>query len=121
VFLAIVFIIFIGSQVQSILRGTVLFGTGGESCSVTSSASSYPVGTDLHFAALLQRDVKAGETLTIIETYPDGATNPISQPVDAGASCLYGPMVAGPAPGHYTLEVRVGSESLAKGGFDATP
>jgi hypothetical protein len=99
----------------------VQFGTGGEACSVTARAESFPTGTDLHFVAWLERDVTAGETITIVETYPNGTSDPVSQPVNAAASCLYGDIASGPASGHYTLEVRVGTESLAKGAFDATP
>ena len=67
--------IFLGSQVQSALKGTVEFGTGGEACSVSGGATSFKAGTELHFVALLERSVSAGETLTVVQTFPDARTD----------------------------------------------
>jgi hypothetical protein len=113
--------IFLGSQVQSALKGTVEFGTAGEACSVSGGATSFKAGTDLHFVALLERSVSAGETLTVVQTFPDARTDATDQKVESAASCMYGDLPAGASAGHYAMEVRSGSEILAKGGFEVTP
>jgi hypothetical protein len=120
-FVLIVALIFIGGQVQSALKGTVQFGTGGTACSVSGTATSFKAGTDLHFVAWLERSVSAGETLTVVQTFPDARTDTTDQKVESAASCMYGDLPSGDAAGHYAMEVRSGSEVLAKGGFDLTP
>ena len=97
------------------------FGTSGTGCSVTASAESFPPSTSVHFVALLKRPVSAGETITLVETSPDGTTDSEDQQVDGAASCLFGDRPTGAAGGHYTIEIRSGSELLANGGFDVTP
>ena len=119
--MVLVAFIFLGSQVQSALKGRVEFGTGGEACSVNGGATSFKAGTDLHFVALLERSVSAGETLTVVQTFPDARTDTTDQKVEGAASCMYGDLAAGPSAGHYAMEVRSGSEVLAKGEFDVTP
>ena len=71
--------------------------------------------------ALLERSVSAGETLTVVQTFPDARTDTTDQKVDSAASCMYGDLAAGPSTGHYAMEVRSGSEVLAKGEFEVTP
>jgi hypothetical protein len=120
-FLGIVAVIFLGGQAQSILKGSVEFGTGGTGCSVNASAGSFPAGANLHFVAWLSRDVAVGETITVVQTYPDGTSDPTRQAVDSAASCLFGDVVSGPTTGRYTIEVRSGTELLASGGINVTP
>jgi hypothetical protein len=121
VVVGVIAVIFLGSQVQSALKGTVEFGTGGQACSVSGGATSFKAGTDLHFVALLERSVSAGETLTVVQTFPDGRTDTTDQKVENAASCMYGDLPAGASAGHYAMEVRTGSEVLAKGAFEVTP
>ena len=117
----IVAVIFLGNQVQSALKGTVQFGTDGTACSLSGTETSFKVGTDLHFVAWLERSVAAGETLTVVQTFPDGRSDSTDQKVEGAASCMYGDLASGGSAGHYAMEVRSGSEVLAKGDFDFTP
>jgi hypothetical protein len=118
---SVVALVFLGGQIQSILKGSVEFGTGGTGCSVTARAESFPTSTSLHFVAYLDRQVSAGETITVVQTYPDGPAEPVEQTVDTTADCLFGDVNSGPSTGRYTIEVRAGAEQLAKGGVDITP
>jgi hypothetical protein len=118
---AIVALIFLGGQIQSFVRGSVEFGTGGTGCSVTARAETFPTSSSVHFAAHLDRQVTAGETISVVQTYPDGVVEPVSQSVETPADCLFGDVISGPTAGRYTMEVRAGSELLATGGFDITP
>jgi hypothetical protein len=119
--LSIVALIFLGGQIQSIVLGRMQFGTAGTGCSVTATAESFAPSTSVHFVALLKRPVAAGETITLVETSPEGTTDREDHRVDGAASCLFGDLPAGAAGGHYTVEIRSGSELLANGGFDVRP
>ena len=113
-------LVFLGSQVQSILAGTIEFGTGGTGCSVTGRATTFPSTTALRSVAHLQREAHASETVTVVVTYPDATTESANQTMTDSADCVSQSISAGLAPGHYTLQYRVGTEILATGGFDIT-
>jgi len=119
--LALVALIFLGSQVQSILRGSIQFGNGGSECSVTGLATTFPASAAIHSAAYLERDVRAGETLTLAVTYADGTTETTNQTFPTSGSCLYDDLPSGLAAGHYVMEYRSGTEVLSHGAFDITP
>lgn len=114
-------LVFLGNQVQSILGGTIQFGTSGSGCSVNGTATSFPASTAIHSVAYLERKTTTGETITIAVSYPDGTTDSTDQAMAAAADCLTQDIAPGLDPGHYGLEYRAGTEVLAKGGFDITP
>ena len=114
-------LIFLGSQASTSLEGTVELGTGGTSCSVTGTATTFPVTAAFHLVAHLTRDVPVGETVTSTITFPDGTTESLDQNFDVVVQCITEDVQPGLEPGHYVLEYRSGTEVLAKGGFDITP
>jgi hypothetical protein len=114
-------LIFLGSQVESILNGTIEFGTGGTGCSVSGKATTFPASASIHAVAYLERDTTVGETLTLAVTYPDATTETNGQAVASVANCVSQDIQSGLAPGHYRFEYRAGTEVLAQGGFDITP
>ena len=118
---ALIALIFLGSQVQSVLRGSIQFGTGGSGCSVTGLATSFPASAKIHSAAYLERDVRAGETLTLAVTAADGTSETTDQTFVTSGSCLYDDLPSGLPAGHYVLEYRSGTEVLSHGAFDITP
>jgi hypothetical protein len=118
----VVSLIFLGGQVQSVLKGTILFGTGGTGCTVTGGAATFPSSSSLHLAAYLKREAAAGEVLTLVATDPGGATQTRDEPANsAPVTCLYLDVKSGLAPGHYVIEYRSGAEVLSRGEFDVTP
>jgi len=119
--IAIVGLIFLGGQVQSLLKGTIEFGAGGTGCSVSAKATTFPASTTIHVAAHLEREVPAGETVTLVATNPQGATQTRDQTLTSSATCLSLDLPSGLPAGHYGLEMRSGSETLSKGTFDITP
>ncbi|MFL5714830.1 MAG: hypothetical protein ACJ769_09230, partial [Chloroflexota bacterium] len=56
---ALVGLIFLGSQVQSILAGTIQYGTGGTGCSVTGTATTFPSSVAIRSVAYLEHEVPA--------------------------------------------------------------
>lgn len=119
--IAIFALIFLGGQVQSLLKGTVEFGTGGTGCSVTGRATTFPASTTIHVAAYLEREASAGESITLAATGPDGTTETRDQTMTESATCLAFDLPSGLPAGHYVIELRSGSETLSKGAFDITP
>jgi hypothetical protein len=119
---AIVALIFLGGQVASILQGTVQFGTGGNECSVTGVASTFPSTASIHLAAHLERTVAAGEVITMVVTGPDGEVLTTSEPPSPSSfECIYNDITPGLPPGPYAIEFLVGQERLASGSFEITP
>jgi hypothetical protein len=114
-------LVFIGGQVQSILAGTIEFGTGGTGCSVTGTSTTFKASSPIHSAAYLQREIRAGETITTVVTFPNGTSEPSDRTFDDTGKCITEDVEPGLDPGHYGLEYRAGTEVLAKGGFDVTP
>ena len=120
-FFALAGLIFLGSQVQGILKGTIEFGTGGTGCNVTGEATTFPSSATIHYAAHFSRDVAAGEPLTIVVTFPDGTSRSVDQSFESTANCVYDDIQPGNASGHYVIAYRSSSELLAQGAVDIQP
>ncbi len=114
-------LVFLGGQVESILAGTIEFGTGGTGCSVTGEGKTFKASSPIHSAAYLQREIRAGETITTVVTFPNGTSEPSDRTFDDTGKCITEDVEPGLEPGHYGLEYRAGTEVLAKGEFDITP
>ncbi|HEX6867658.1 MAG TPA: hypothetical protein VF119_02575 [Candidatus Limnocylindrales bacterium] len=114
-------LVFLGNQVRTVLAGTIQFGTGGTGCSVTGTATTFPASASIRSVAFLKEDVAAGTTLTTIVTFPDGTSDTGDQTLDTTAGCVTQAIESGLPAGHYGLEYRVGTETVAKGAFDITP
>jgi hypothetical protein len=114
-------LVFLGGQVESVLAGTIEFGTGGTGCSVTGGATTFPTSSAFHSVAYFERDTRPGETITTTVTYPNGTKESQDQTFDETGKCIAQDVPPGLAPGHYGLEYRSGTEVLAKGEFDITP
>ena len=120
--LAVVALIFLGGQVASILQGTVQFGTGGVECSVTGQATTFPSTATIHFVAHFEREVSAGEVITMVVTGPDGEDLTTDEPpAPSDFECLYNDVAPGLPPGPYAIEFLVGAERLATGSFEIAP
>jgi len=119
--LSVVGLIFLGGQVQSILKGTMEFGTGGTDCAVTGRATTFPASTTIHLVAYFEREVPVGETVTQALTSPDGTTDTADQTFTSSASCVFQDIDPGLAAGHYRMEFRSAGGVLSKGEFDITP
>jgi hypothetical protein len=116
----VVFLIFIGSQVQAIL-GAVQFEEGGPTeCVVETPATTFSASSEIHFVAIFERTVAPGEVVTTVVTYPDGTSDSADVPMDEIGACVTDTLPSGLAPGHWAIEFRSGSEVLATGGFDIT-
>jgi hypothetical protein len=118
----VVFLIFLGGQVQSILGGSVQFEEGGSAadCSIDSPATTFSSSSTIHFVAFFERDVQPGEIVTTVVTFPDGTSQSEDVPMDEVGSCVTNTIPAGIDAGHWVIEFRSGSEVLATGGFDIT-
>jgi hypothetical protein len=119
--LGIAFLIFLGSQVQNILGGTMEFGTGGTGCAVTGEATTFPSSTSIRLVAFLERDVAAGETITTAVTYPNGSTETSNDVWKEGGRCVAEVLPPGLAPGKYLIEYRAGTTVLSSGALTITP
>lgn len=115
--LVVLVLTFLGSQVQSMLAGTVQFGTAGVDCEVEERASALPAAGPVHYVATLSRDVGAGETIHF--TLRRGAGTEIYSEdlgVDTTATCVSGTIPPGTlSAGAYVLEFTTGAERLAMG------
>lgn len=114
-------LVFLGGQVQTLLAGTVQVGTGGNGCSVTGEATSFPTSTaSIHVVAYLEREAVAGETVAVTLHAPDGSKGTQSLELDSAATCVSLDLPLGGAlpVGAYTLDYAIGSEVLATGGFE---
>jgi hypothetical protein len=107
---------FLGGQVQSILAGTVEFGTGGSGCAVEGRVAVFPRHGTMHVVGNLRREVKANEVIRGTITDAAGTSETIETKVVETANCvsIYIPLDRVPS-GRYVFEFFVGSESLAKG------
>jgi hypothetical protein len=114
-------VLFLGAQVVEALKGTIEFGTGGTECSVTGEATTFPASATIHLAAHLEREVSAGEVITLRVLKPDGTTETGDTTYDEAATCLYQDVSPGLPSGHYALEFRAGTEVLSRGEMDITP
>ena len=125
-----------------LLRGAVEFGAGGSDCGVTTPTTTFSAGDTVHFAAHLERAVRADEVVSIALSVngawvdPDplgpGASRTFDGPGDCVAGVLHWAYVA-PAGvdystfprawtvGHYGVEVSVGGQVLSRGEFGVKP
>jgi hypothetical protein len=120
-FVGFVGLVFLGTQIQSMLAGTIEFGTGGQECSVSDRATTFPASATIHYAAHLQREMRGGEKITITVTFPNGTTDSTDETFDKAGQCVYQDIDPGLDVGHYVMEFRSGTELLSKGEFDITP
>jgi len=121
------------SGVPGIRRGTVEFGSVGSGCSVIMPATTFSVRA-IHFAANLEREVRAGEAVTVtLSVDGDLLGEPASWTFDVQGDCvgglLYWAYAAPPwsdlsafpiswTTGHYRLDLSAGGKVLAQGEFD---
>lgn len=114
----VVFLIFLGSQVQALL-GAVQFEEGRSTdCLVETPATTFSASSEIHFVAIFERTVAPGEVVTTVVTYPDGTSDSADVPMDEIGTCVTDTIPSGLQPGHWSIEFRSGNEVLATGGFD---
>jgi hypothetical protein len=125
---AIVGLIFLGSQVSTILEseaglaGTVEFEAGTTSgCYVQQPATTFPASTSIHYAAHFEREVPAGAAVSTVVTYPDGTSQSSDSTYEESFDCIYDTIAPGLDPGSWTIEFRSGADVLATGTFEITP
>lgn len=127
---AIVALIFLGSQVSTILStvgtqalaGTVQFESGtATGCYVEQPATTFATSESIHVAAHFGRTVPVGEPVTIIVTYPNGTSESSDTTWEEAGDCLTDTIPPGLGTGRYTLELRLGSGGAATGSFEITP
>ncbi len=122
--IAIIGLIFLGGQIRA-LQGTVKYETGtstaSSDCFVQEAATTFPASASIHFVATFTRPVTADEKVTVIVTLPDGTTRTTDDAYTGGGICISDTLDPGLDTGSWALEFKVGSESLASGGFTITP
>ena len=122
VFVVRVGLTFLGGQVQSILAGTVEFGTGGSGCAIEGRAAVFPRQGTMHVVAYLRREVKTNEVIRGTITDAAGTSEAIETKVVDTADCMSIDIPLGSvAAGRYVFEFLVGCESLAKGEIVISP
>jgi len=114
-------LIFVGGQIFDMVRGSVQFGTGGTECQVTGVRSTFTTTETVHIVAIFERPAKADEAADLVITNPDGTSETHPQTFDEGTTCMYFDAGPGFESGVYSLELRIGSEVLAKGAMTVTP
>jgi hypothetical protein len=115
-------LVFLGSQVDTALRGTIEFGTGGSGCTVEGRASTFPANASVYEVAHLTREVVAGETVTFRVSRDGTELASVPRAFDVTGDCLGGTLPGALlTPGHYRVEYHAGSEPLASGEFDVAP
>jgi hypothetical protein len=127
-------------------RGTIEFGSGGSGRIITTPSATFSVGDTIRFAASLEREVRAGEAVTIALSVDGGAQGEVEgrrdvvfetsrsfdMPGDCIGGLLYWLYAAPPwsdlsafpvswTTGHYRLELSAGGKVLAEGEFDVGP
>ena len=121
VFFSFIGLVFLGGQVQNLLKGTVQFGTGGSECSLTQTGTTFASTDTIHLAAHFERTVAAGETVTMVVSYEDGTSETSDETFDEPTDCLFMDLGPGVPAGRDPVEVRAGTEVLARGELDITP
>lgn len=120
--LAYVGLSFLGGQVTEVLKGTVEFGTGGNGCQVVGVTTSFKAGQDVHVVAHLNRDVHAGETVTLTALHEAAELDKGDIAIEEDANCLNATVPGTALPvGRIELRYTAGTETLAEGRFDVTP
>jgi len=114
------FLLFVGVQVREVLSGTVLFGSGGEGCTLEGDAETFAADQSIYQVAHLSRPVEAGEVVTLTMRLDGALVAEGSNPTEFAFDCLGTPLEP-LDPGAYTVAVEVGSEVLAVGSFEVTP
>jgi hypothetical protein len=126
---AIVALIFLGSQVSTILStvgtqalaGTVEFEAGTQTgCFVEQPARTFPSSTSIHYAAHFEREVTVGETISFVVTYPNGTSESSETTLEESFACVSETIQPGLDPGTWRLEFRSGGDVLATGTFEVT-
>jgi hypothetical protein len=128
---SIIALIFLGSQVstilstvgeQAILGGTVEFAAGAQDdCFVEGPATSFASSESIFVAAHFERQVEAGEPVTVVVTYPDGSSESSEVTYDDAGACVTDTIPPGLETGQWTIQFRSGSEVLSTGTFEITP
>lgn len=119
---ATIALVFLGSQVEQVLGGTVDFGTGGTGCSVTGTGTQFQVGQPIHVAAHLKREVPAGETVTVRLITGGSVLQSGSQSFATAGRCVYLDLpTTSLGAAAYRLEYLSGTEILSSGSFTLTP
>jgi hypothetical protein len=114
------FLLFLGLQVRQILAGMVVFGSGGEGCTVEGDAAVFAPGQPRYQVAHLSRLVEPGEAVTMRMTGKGAVVAERSGPTDFAFDCLGTPLEPLP-PGSYQVSVLVDGEVLAEGSFEVEP
>ena len=115
-----VLLIYISLQVRDILTGTIIFGTGGEGCTVVGDGENFVEGEPSYQVAHLSRRVEPGEVVTMRMSQGDIGLAEGSSTADVAFDCL-GTSVEPLPMGRYHVQVLVADEVLAEGTFEVTP
>jgi hypothetical protein len=108
---------FLGGQVQKVLAGQIQFGTTAPNgCDIAQSATEFPAGTTLYWAAYLRNEAPAGTTLVIEESRGGHVVGTTDYVTSVTATCL-ATTSATPAlaAGIYTVRILRGSTEEATG------
>ena len=114
------FLLFLGLQVRQVLAGTVVFGSGGEGCTVEGDGEIFGPGQPSYQVAHLSRLVEPGATVTMRMTEGGVVVAEGSSPTEPAFDCLGTPLEPVP-PGRYEVSVLVDGEVLAVGSFEVQP
>ena len=109
-------------DIETVAPGTIEFGTGGTECSLSGKATTFPTSASFRLVAELNRPLRGGEPTSMSVSGPLGTEEwDDGSPPPPGTHCIYNDIYPGLTPGHYDIEIRAGSEVLAKGSYDITP
>lgn len=114
------FLFFLGLQVRGILAGTVIFGSGGEGCTIEGDAEVFALGQPRYQVAHLSRTVESGEVLTMTLRHDGAVRAQGSSTAEIAFDCLGAPLEVD-QPGDYEVNVLVRGDVLAEGSFEVLP
>lgn len=102
---------------------TIGFGTGGSGCTLTGTASSFPIGATIRDVATFSPPLEVGTTITTsVHKDGDELIDRETLTVDAAAACMQG-VLSPLEAGHYKVTVEITPTSVPPltGEFDVTP
>ena len=114
-----VLLVYVSLQVRDILAGTIVFGTGGEGCTVVGDGESFVEGQPSYQVAHLSRRVEPGEEVTMRMLQGDVGLAEGSSAGDVAFDCL-GTTIDPLPQGTYDVQVVVDGDVLAEGAFEVT-
>jgi len=119
VFLPVATLIFLGSNVSQVLAGTAEFGTGGSSCDVTGSTSTFDVGQRIRIVAWPSKSLQVGDKIHIVLLRGADIVDAADLAIDGPAGCLTEDFAGGlDEPGNYTIIYTLEGNRIASGDFE---